>query len=296
MAHASLATFSSVPFRVSCGSASRLGGALERSKKALVALYSECQSEQSRPNHSGNHPVSALCALLLYPRLGRRYQQSTLPRPSTVLHRELAHDLLRWRRALEAVRELVRRPACVLGRVTVQHEEGLQQRHREVGARECRHETLGAIVLRREELEEHAAQLRGRGGADVVGDVNAARADECGVEAIEVVGRHEEYALLARRHAVKRIEQTREGDVRGATVGGFALDEGGVHVLSQNGRAGAVRGKGPVRFSHVIVVEHLGRWRVGRASLSCATCAHGPREAQAPDAAPTTARARGGRP
>ena len=52
------------------------------------------------------------------------------------------------------------------------------------------------MVLPRDSLEEHAAQLRRRGRSDVVHDVDAAGADECGVEPLEVVGRHEEDALL----------------------------------------------------------------------------------------------------
>ena len=65
---------------------------------------------------------------------------------------------------------------------------------------------VGWVGVCGEELEEEAAALRGRGVADMVYDVDAAGADEGGVEALEVVGGHEEHALLARGHL-----PTREG-------------------------------------------------------------------------------------
>ena len=125
-----------------------------------------------------------------------------------------------------------------LGRALVLQQVALDLRHGELARREPAGEAAGLVLAAGEEAEEHAHHLLPRGVADHHLDVAAARPDEGGVEALDVVGGHHEDAPLLRGDAVDGVEQAREGD--GARVARrplqLAVGEDRVHVLEDHDR------------------------------------------------------------
>mmetsp|Transcript_69399 Transcript_69399/g.156820 ORF Transcript_69399/g.156820 Transcript_69399/m.156820 type:complete len:209 (+) Transcript_69399:159-785(+) len=117
----------------------------------------------------------------------------------------------------------------------VSHEETLEHGHGDLRAFHGGGEVSRALDFLRVELEEHAPALVGVGVPDEPQQVRSPRSDEGGVEPVEVVGGHEDHPLLPRRHAVKRVEQTRVRHIgpRLGGVRGVPLVERRVHVLQQ---------------------------------------------------------------
>ena len=125
----------------------------------------------------------------------------------------------------------------LLRRVLVLHQVALDLGHGQLAGGQAGGEAAGVVVAAGEEAEEHGGHLVAGGVADHDLDVAAARADEGGVEALDVVGGHHEEAALLGGDAVDGVEEAREGDARRAVAGRpleLALGEDGVDVLEDD--------------------------------------------------------------
>mmetsp|Transcript_38020 Transcript_38020/g.100475 ORF Transcript_38020/g.100475 Transcript_38020/m.100475 type:complete len:267 (+) Transcript_38020:84-884(+) len=159
-----------------------------------------------------------LLACLLLATLGIRRRPLLLGFRLLVTGLLLASLLLGGRALLELSHNLAHRADGLLGRLLAHRdEEALQRGHRDRALPELRLSHLGEVRRQllggtRVELLEQALKLLRDRVLKLDMQINAAVANQCGIQALPVVGREDKDLAGAAADTIERVEQPREGE------------------------------------------------------------------------------------